>query len=398
MNNVTLPLKLGLVVWDELEKKGIKRRMHPKTGLLSFDFSQEELDSIERLYLIDLASGSLNGISHLRNLKSLSIERTPTKVKGHRLRSGVYVPQDHYTLQKNVSSISDKDISEIEKIESLESLDIVGQSNITWIDVSRLTKLKYLNISGNMRLESIDGLEKLKSLEGLTLIANHELENADGLNTCLNNGHVDTVSLDPQLFPTAINYNHRTGTEDIRLIEKMKDLDININFFETMTSVKDIKMNLHQMLMVHDKAKKIVKFIDEMHPSTRPRIMLTQAYLGDMVTYDTESLEKNHTHSENGFVQGPTHGANGIFNCLYLNTCVCEGYTRGAKYLLGLQKIKSRQVRCIAEKDSGALVNKNKDKYSLDLNLPDDGYHSILLIQDSSSNEYGYCDPCWNAA
>lgn len=397
MNNVTLPLKLGFVVWDELEKKGIKRRMHPKTGLLSFDFSQEELDSIEKLTFTNLTPGSLKGISNLRNLKSLSIERTSTKVKGHRLRSGVYIPQDHYTLQRNVPSISDKDMIEIEKIESLESLSIVGQSKISWIDVSRLTKLKYLNISGNMRLESIDGLEKLKSLGWLTLIANHELENADGLNTCLNNGHVDTVSLDPQLFPTAINYNHRTGTEDISLIEKMKDLDINIDFFETMTSAKDIKMNLYQMLMVHDKAKKIVKFIDEMRPSTRTRIMLTQAYLGDMVKYDTESLGKNHTHSENGIVQGPIHGANGIFNCLCLNTCVCEGYTRGAKYLLGLQNIKSRQVRCIAGRDNGDFAKAEKDSYSQSLNLPNDGYHSILLVQDLSSDHWGYCDPCWNA-
>lgn len=397
MDNITLPLSLGLIVWDELEKKGIKKRLNPKTGMLSFDFSQEELHSIQKLNLVNLTPGSLKGISNLRNLKSLSIGRSPIKIKGHTLRSGVYVPQDHYTLERNIPSISDKDITEIEKIENLESLSVVGQSKITWIDVSRLTKLKELNISGNMRLESIDGLDKLTSLEWLTLIANHELENAEGLNKCLNNGHVDTISLDPQLFPTAINYSHRTDTEDTRLIEKMKAGDINIDFFETMTSVDDIKMNLPQMLMVHDKAKKIVKFIDEMRPSTKARIMLTQAYLGDMIKYDTESLDKKHTHSENGITQGPIHGANGIFNCLYLNTCVCEGYTRGAKYLLGLQKIKSRQVRCIAEKDNGDFTNAEKNRYSRGLNLPDDGYHSILLVQDSSSNEWGYCDPCWNA-
>ena len=54
MNNITLPFAIGCIVWDELEKKGIKRRMHPKTGLLSFDFSQEELDSIEKLAFTNL--------------------------------------------------------------------------------------------------------------------------------------------------------------------------------------------------------------------------------------------------------------------------------------------------------------------------------------------------------
>ena len=397
MDNITLPLSLGIIVWNELEKKGVNKRMNPKTGMLSFEFSQEELDSIQKLNLTNLVAGSLRGISNLRNLKALSIGRTPIKVQGHRPMSGIFVPQDHYTLERNVPSISDKDITEIEKIESLESLSIVGQSKISSIDVSRLSKLKELNISGNMRLEFIDGLDKLTSLEWIILIANHELENAEGLNTCLNNGYIDTVSLDPQLFPTAINYNHRTGTEDIRLIEKMQGGDINIKFYETMTSVDGIKMNLSQMLMVHSKAKRVVKFIDEMHPNSRARIMLTQAYLGDMIKYDTESLANNNTHSENGITQGPIHGANGIFNCICLNTCVCEGYTRGAKYLLALQNIKSRQVRCIAEKDTGDFANAEKNKYSLGLNLPDDGYHSILLVQDTLSGEWGYCDPCWNA-
>lgn len=397
MYNIVLPMRLGLIVWNELEERGIKKRINPKNGLLSFDFSQEELDSIRELNLVDLAPGNLKGISNLKNLKSLSIGRSAIKIKGQTLKNGVYFMKDHYTLQRNIPSISDKDIIEIEKIESLESLSLLGQSKITEIDVSRLTKLKNLNIDGNMRLESICGLDNLTFLESLTLIANHELENAEGLNECLNNGQIDTISLDPQLFPIAINYNHRTGTEDIRLIEKMKAGDINVDFFETMTSENSIKMNLLQLLMVHNKSKKIVRFIDEMHPSTRARIMFTQAYLGDMVRYDGESLNKNHTHSEDNITRGPIHGANGIFNCLYLNTCVCEGYVRGAKYLLGLQGIKSRQVRCIAGKDNGNFSNAEKDKYSFGLDLPDDGYHSILLVQDSSSNVYGYCDPCWNA-
>lgn len=364
MENITLPTYIGLYVWDELENKGIKRRNDPKTGLLSFEFSQEELDSIEKLHLNDLVSGSLKGISNLRNLKSLNIERSKRKIKGHAPKSGVYIPQDHYTLQKQIPSISDEDISEIEKLEKLESLSLVGQSLITSLYVGRLTKLKDLNISGNMKLESLEGLENLQQLEWLTIIGNHELTKVDGLNECLNNTHMETVLLDPQLFPKAVNYDMRTGMEDTKLIDKLKAGDIDIQFFETMNSVDDIKTNLVQMLLVHERAKRIVQFFNGIHPNSRERIMLTQAYLGDVVKYDNQSLKRNHTHSEDGIVQGPIHGANGLFNCLYLNTCVCEGYTRGAKYLLGLQGIQSRQVRCISEKDSGEFLNEEKNKYS----------------------------------
>ena len=119
MDNITLPLSLGIIVWNELEKKGVNKRMNPKTGMLSFEFSQEELDSIQKLNLTNLVAGSLRGISNLRNLKALSIGRTPIKVQGHRPMSGIFVPQDHYTLERNVPSISDKDITEIEKIENL---------------------------------------------------------------------------------------------------------------------------------------------------------------------------------------------------------------------------------------------------------------------------------------
>ncbi len=64
MDNITLPLSLGIIVWNELEKKGVNKRMNPKTGMLSFEFSQEELDSIQKLNLTNLVAGSLRGISN----------------------------------------------------------------------------------------------------------------------------------------------------------------------------------------------------------------------------------------------------------------------------------------------------------------------------------------------
>jgi len=76
------------------------------------------------------------------------------------------------------------------------------------------------------------------------------------------------------------------------------------------------------------------------------------------------------------------------------NKCVCEGYTRAEQYLLKLKGIKSRDVMCIGKKDTINMAEaKNESKYTT-YNLPDDGYHSIICIEDENCL---YNDPCWNA-
>lgn len=395
MSGVKLPLYLGMEVWEELEKKGIQRRFD-SMGMLSFEFSQEELDSIEKLKIHNPVAHSVKGISNLRNLKVLALDRDYPKIKGFRLKSGVYMPQEEFTHSRDISSIGDEQAREIEKLERLESLTMVGQSKVTSFDVSKMKSLKHLNISGNMRLETIDGLEKLQELESLTLIGNHQLRSADGLNKCLNNETIESVKLNPQLFPTAIAFDTRTHEEDTGLIEKMKAGDIDISFFERYTSLNDIKMSIQHMLTAHEKAKEIVKSIAELKPNIREKIILSQAYLGDKVVYDGRAMEGDHTHMEGNRAVGLWHGANGMYNCLVLNECVCEGYTRGAKYLLELQGIHSREVSCVLSKDSG-LMRANDDPGAT-INLPADGYHSVLLVDDIETGELGYCDPCANAA
>lgn len=125
--------------------------------------------------------------------------------------------------------------------------------------------------------------------------------------------------------------------------------------------------------------------------------MMTQAYLGDTIKYDTASLHSNQSNSEEGVTKGPEHGANGLYNCMVLETCVCQGYTRGAKYLYTLQGISSREVNCISGRDTGYFTEKANDIHSGKIELPDDGYHSMLLVQDDVNQESGYCDACWNA-
>lgn len=87
-------------------------------------------------------------------------------------------------------------------------------------------------------------------------------------------------------------------------------------------------------------------------------------------------------------------GANGAYNAFIYGTCVCEGYTRAMQYLLRLKGIKSHNVHCITGEDKLHMSTDKQDDMYKTYDLPDDGYHSIISIDDIN---YLYDDPCWNA-
>lgn len=87
-------------------------------------------------------------------------------------------------------------------------------------------------------------------------------------------------------------------------------------------------------------------------------------------------------------------GANGAYNAFIYGTCVCEGYTRAMQYLLRLKGIKSHNVHCIAGEDKLHMSTDKQDDIYKKYDLPNDGYHSIISIDDIN---YLYDDPCWNA-
>ncbi len=87
-------------------------------------------------------------------------------------------------------------------------------------------------------------------------------------------------------------------------------------------------------------------------------------------------------------------GANGAYNAFIYGTCVCEGYTRAMQYLLTLKGIKSHNVHCISGEDKLHMSTDKQDNIYKRYDLPDDGYHSIISIDDI---DWLYDDPCWNA-
>lgn len=363
MELIKLPYKIGIPIVKYLQVKGIEPRKDNGGGL-SFQFTQEELDQVLDLKIDEPMSGCLEGLEHCSNLKSLKIS---------------YKSYDAYTNDN--MSISDADIKIISKLISLEELSIAGQKDITWVDVTDLINLERLTIERNNTIDLVEGLESLKNIKEVSIFGNKELFGLQGIINLINDNNLDLLELDLLNFPEVSEF-----------MPKLLSIP-NCQFYETCSSRKDVHYNRSAAFLFHKKALEIIDEILSVNPSnTVDTIILIEKYLAEHITYDDEALEKEERYHEvNGVKRGLNNGTQSAYNGLMYGSCVCEGYTRSMQYLLKLLNIKSKNVYCISGKDK-IKVNEH---YNNQVELPDDGYHSIIRV-DLSNGIY-YCDPCWDS-
>ena len=382
---ITLPLNLGIMVNKILKEKMQFQPKKNKIGILSFEYTEEELALIDKLQFDNPVQGELDGIELLPNLKSLIVRSNRNSA---------------YTQDKNILSISDKDSIKISECINLENLEIVNQTRLSFLDVSKLKKLHALSVNRNSLLEEIEGIDQIKDLWVLQCYGNESLTQISGLSEAiLSNQELSDIALDLLLFPEAAGFDKRTTKLNDEIIKKFSDM--NVEWHEILNNQKNIKINNFQMMKMHEKAIKALEDYVPQHCEDRTTVIGIEQYLAENVIYDNTSLEHGHSHTSGNdrnnlpsIVSGPLYGANGAYNAFMYNTCVCEGYTRAMQYLLKLKGIRSHNVHCISGEDTLHMsTDKGDDIYKI-YDLPDDGYHSIISIDDM---DYLYDDPCWNA-
>ena len=382
---IKLPLSLGLKINGILKEKiGFVPREN-KMGMMSFEFTREELELIDKLSFENPVRGEIEGIELLPNLRTLVIKSDGNTA---------------YKQDKNIASISDKDSSCIYKCKNLENLSIENQAKLSFIDVSQMKKLHFLSAKRNARLEEISGLESTTELWQLDCYGNESLMQTGDLNkVIMQNEELTDLNLDVLLFPDAMGFDIRSGEINEGTLKRFEDM--NVSWHEILSSGKSIKINNYQMMQMHQKACKALEDYIPKHCESRTAVIGIEQYLAENVKYDHASLKNNHSHSYDSkdddlpaIVTGPIGGANGAYNAFTYGTCVCEGYTRAMQYLLRLKGIKSHNVHCISGEDKLHMsTDKQDDMYKI-YDLPDDGYHSIISIDDVDCL---YDDPCWNA-
>lgn len=371
-DKVQLPLDLGFLIRDFLKEK------YDIETNYKF-FSKEHLELVKNLKIVQPSEGVLEGIDLLPNLKSLTIET---------------LGEQSYVQPNKRKSINNRDMSYLEKCENLKDLTIINQPNITVLDVEKMKKLESLTVTHNMNLEEIYGLETQENLWELTCYGNEKLSEVNGLGKLIQkNSSLSKLELDVLLFPKAIEYNVVTGKYNEDTIKKLRET-CTVDFLESV-STKKTKINLNQMIQMHNKACKILEEND-IKGNNLDIIVGIEKYIAKNIKYDYEALEHGHTATSNGIVQGSPKGSNGAYNGLMFNKCVCEGYTRAEQYLLELKGISSHNVHCIAKPDTLHMAdNKEYNDFNTLLILgSNERWHSIICIDDYQSL---YSDPCWNA-
>lgn len=380
-------IHLSVVISEELrDKYGIDRW---KSGeIFSNDFTIDDLSKITSLKFNTPQKGCCKDLYLLPNLNTLVLD-------------GGSHPYE-YSLPKNISSIGDEDIWAIEKCKNLQNLSIVNQTNISDIDLSKMPKLGFLDISRNANLKTITGIDKLPELDAITCYGNKSLQEIKGLDKVIANGKLYCLELDVLLFPQAVGYR-RDGSYNQKAADEMENMVGTVKWSEALRN-KKITINHHQMLWMHNKACGILADNVPKNAGTMDTVIAVERYLAENVTYDHDSLKYARTKSKeiclNGekirMVTGVKNGINGAYDCIMENSCVCEGFTRGEQYLLALKGIKTSNVHCIAGADTIGMADSKKDFSDVSfMYLPRDGYHSIIRIDDY----YGlYSDPCWNAS
>ena len=378
-NEIKLSPSLAIAVWDALGKKGITKRTD-KFGLMSSVFTEDELSQVTSLNLVNY-TGSLKGISNLTNLTNLSITS-----KGN----------PSFKASKDLISITDNDIFEIEKLTSLKHLSIDNQRLITTLDISGFKNLQSLQLTRNEEFMDIIGLDKNRTISSLTLYDLNNLQPIKNFDQFIaQNAELFETNLDVLLFPQAIGYKQTTRSFNQAALERFtKDIDAFATWSETCGN-RTININNHQMQQLHKKALDIVTKYCGL-ASDAEAVAIIDRYLAENVKYNYSALGTNlRGEHKDGLLVGPAKGANGAYNALIYNSCVCEGYTRAMQYMLGLKGIKTSNVVCISGEDKLHMSEASYDNEFTVFNLPTTGYHSICRVERDSG--IYYCDPCWDA-
>lgn len=364
-DRVKLPMTLGLIIAKKLSSD--IKPLKGKKGQIYLEFDKSDLDTIEELVIKNPSRNILSGIEHLTSLKKLVI---------------MTYMDTQYRQNRNIASISSCDINLIESLTSLEELEIINQNGIHIMDLSQLSNLKKLKIVENENLDSLLGIEYIPNLEELVVYENKNLFEIEGLNSIIKQSKLTKLILSLLYFKDVVNCSD--NIIDMEVLSKLYTID-ECYFVEVPSDLRMIKISPDEALKFHQRC---LTLIDSKLPKDSDilgYIISVEEYLTQNVLYDYEALQHDFTHIDEKKLVGPLYGSNSAYNALMFKTATGEGYTRAMVYLLKQLGINAHIVNCNKETDID---------YSLHNSFPDDGFHSIVSINDYYNL---YCDPLWDA-
>ena len=355
------PLALNIV--NELIRLNIRQNYFN----FNQEFTIEEINSIKHLTIKEC--NSLDGLELLPNLIDL-----------------VIMSANLDRFSSNISELNGiEDFSIINKLK-IKSLAIYYDQFITELDISDLDLVR-LQLFSNPNLKTISGLDVQTHL-GTVVICNCPITNMGDIrqyinNTCDTNVNILDINMFNRLF-----YNERDF-----LKTKLYAILSNIRFGERIYFYDEVfNIELHQILDMHNRASRIIEFLNINDLSEIDTIYKIYKYIISHITYDNRGLqyrEENYrnflgmTDEEKRYFMRRLAVINSSYSALTRKKAICDGYVNMMKYLLDICGIEARTVICRCS---------NGLSHSAIKFLIDNKWHYADIEKDRDINNIRYFD------
>lgn len=332
-------------------------------------FSDEEIKNVDKIILRD--AYNLNNLNALYNLKSLIIES-----------------EDFTNISNNVDLESSSkinnidDFSIISKLISLEDLKIINDINIDELDISKLQKLKELELINNPKLEKLVGLDRIKTFKNVIIYGTSIVSTFNTQEYIKNTIQTEQNILDINMYPSMIKRD-TDGAE--RLSKLYDDGETNIEFAELIGMFGYVKLSPKLLQEMYERYEILLDIYSLNSDATdKEKIKYVYDFVCSVVKFDYEGINKREKmiaeYIKNyGYIPDFTKKRFSMIHSSYsafLNgKANCEGIVNLMHFMLSIMHVKSFNVHCI-----DTNVNYN--------NLCN---HSMLRVLDD--DQWLYIDP-----
>lgn len=327
----------------------IAKQLNVTTNILVNGISEEQCKQISYLKIDE---SQINLLDYFKNIKELEI-------------SGSQKVKDFKNLNLN-------------HFENLEELRVFGAKNISEINLNNLSKLAFINISGNSSLEKINGIENLNVLTSLQLINNSVFSSLD-IKTIYEKFLCD-MKLDINIIAS------------IKNLEELKNIKQNLNNIQWIESVGNRYQSIYfgQGISLEYKKREILDSIISYEMSDYEKISIIYDWIVNNIKYNDLAIkERDELISKKSNASSVSVKLNSLQNSSYSalidNNCVCEGYSNAMKFLLSGLGISAETVPC-------KIGNKNNQDYI----KFEEADHSIIRFK--LNDTWLYSDPTFDSS
>lgn len=329
----------AIYLHEVLKKLGVKRDC--LVSDYNFDyFSESELDKIKTLFITGL--DSIQFLRYLPNLEKLQIISDDyTNV----LEYGSYKDNPRFN---NISSFN-----VLKKLTKLKYLEITNDVNIESIDLSYMSELRTLILRNNPQLKTIIGADKLHKLETIIIVGN-PIRYFDGFEYFLANtlDAKDNI-VDVDVYLSSVKTSKQA--KDIYDCSLMGLYSSNITFAEKCDIGDYTTMNIKEMTdLYRNLLRRIskVKLKDQV-PATKIEFLYNY---GVNIPFDIQGIERRNEEyiklyqKYDGmipeFYQKSLNYLHSSYATYQLHKGNCEGIVNLLHYMASLLNIDSQTVHC----------------------------------------------------